>query len=225
MARKPPPRRHDSRGPGGSRGPLGAPRRPQALARWGPRGDSPPPPDQNSADLCARGALEKIRRGHRTLAGLVLPLSDWNPGCMLADVLCAGLLAAPRLLVPVCLLPACRRLVCPIAGCPAPAPRPPPSALSAAPAPSWPARRGLTCPARPLGGTPTNVRGCRKNPPSSPPRLRVMGLGLRCMGSPGPRDLALPGLGSGMTQARSIGTRVTRVLVPESGAFSYGPVR
>ena len=42
------------------------------------------------------------------------------------------------------------------------------------------------------------------------------------MGSPEPKNLALPSPGSGMTQARSIATCVTRVLVPESGAFSYG---
>ena len=100
--------------------------------------------------------------------------------------------------------------------------------VSCPPAPAGRAFRGTGAQlASPRGSyLPYSPRECRINPPlSSPPRLRVMGPGPRCVGSPGPRDLAPPGSGPGMTQARSIGTCVTRVLVSESVVFSYGPVR
>ena len=110
MARGPPPpraqRQRAAEGPGcrGTRWvPHGGPRRLRAGAPAG----APPRRPTRTALTCAPAALlENARLGHWTLAGLVPPLSDWIPGCMLADVLCAGLPAAPRLLVPVCLLPA-----------------------------------------------------------------------------------------------------------------------
>ena len=136
----------------------------QALACWGPGRGTPLPPDQNSANLRARGALEKVRLGHWTLACLALPLSGWTPGCLLADVLCAGLPVASCLPVPDCLLPACRRLVCLTACCLAPASRPLPAAIPALAVLCRPAHGGLTCLTHPPWGGRQVTQ--RETPPS-----------------------------------------------------------
>ena len=209
-------------GPGGSRGPLGALRGLERLRAGAPRGLPP----------AARPQLRRFARQRRSGKRMFRSLCPCWPGaapacrgCLVARlpvpcVPCCPLSPLARCCLPAsCLLSSCLSDCLSPAGCPQPcSPRPRGASARLA------SYGGSRYPARPLGGRRRTwgVQG-----PSFPPLVlptchetwtwpcevaRAQGL-------------FLPGPGPRMTQVCSLGTRVTRVHVPESGAFFFGPAR